>query len=97
MPTQGWRRFAQLSPRVGVKPNPLSFVLKVLPISIKCRQSSDIRSGHRRTVAEVPTRVLRAGCMDASLITGLLAETGTPDLRTYAFGFETDLLFPFTG
>lgn len=45
--------------------------------------------GHRRTVAEVPMSVLLSGGTDSSLITGLLAETGTPDLRTYAFGFET--------
>jgi len=36
-------------------------------------------------VAEVPTSVLLSGGMDGSLITGLLAETGTPNLRTYAF------------
>ncbi|WP_254615673.1 asparagine synthase-related protein [Cupriavidus basilensis] len=41
--------------------------------------------GHRRTVAGVPMSVLLSGGMDSSLITGLLAETGTPDLRTYAF------------
>lgn len=34
-------------------------------------------------------RVLLPGGMDSSLITGLLAETGTPDLRTNAIGFET--------
>ncbi|MCP3019189.1 asparagine synthase C-terminal domain-containing protein [Cupriavidus basilensis] len=40
--------------------------------------------------------VLLSGGIDSSLITGLLAETGTPDLRTCVFGFEIDLLFPFT-
>lgn len=44
---------------------------------------------HRRTVADVPVGVLLSGGVDSSLITGLLAETGTPDLRTYAIGFET--------
>ncbi|WP_458764349.1 asparagine synthase-related protein [Cupriavidus basilensis] len=47
-------------------------------------------------MAEVPMSVLLSGGIDSSLITGLLAETGTPDLRTSAFGFEIDLLFPFT-
>ncbi|KAA6129753.1 N-acetylglutaminylglutamine amidotransferase [Cupriavidus cauae] len=41
-----------------------------------------------RTVADVPVGVLLSGGVDSSLITGLLAETGTPDLRTYAIGFE---------
>ncbi|MDF3838136.1 N-acetylglutaminylglutamine amidotransferase [Cupriavidus basilensis] len=43
----------------------------------------------RRTVADVPVGVLLSGGVDSSLITGLLAETGTPGLRTYAIGFET--------
>ena len=38
----------------------------------------------RRTVADVPVGVLFSGSVDSSLITGLLAETGTLDLRTYA-------------
>lgn len=42
----------------------------------------------RRTVADVPLGVLLSGGVGSSLITGLLAETGTPDLRTYAIGFE---------
>lgn len=33
--------------------------------------------------------VLLSGGADPSLITGLRAETGTPDLRAYAIGFET--------
>ncbi|MGY8526738.1 N-acetylglutaminylglutamine amidotransferase [Paracidovorax citrulli] len=41
-----------------------------------------------RTVADVPVGVLLSGGVDSSLITGLLAETGTPNLRTYAIGFE---------
>ncbi|MGE8368128.1 asparagine synthase-related protein [Cupriavidus sp.] len=43
----------------------------------------------RRTVADVPVGVLLSGGVDSSLITSLPAETGTPDLRTYAIGFET--------
>lgn len=42
----------------------------------------------RRTVADVPVGVLLSGGVDSSLITGLLAELGTRDLRTYAIGFE---------
>lgn len=41
-----------------------------------------------RTVADVPVGVLLSGGVDSSLITGLLAELGTPDLRTHAIGFE---------
>lgn len=43
----------------------------------------------RRTVADVPVGELLSGGVDSSPITGLLAETGTPDLRTYAIGFES--------
>ena len=43
---------------------------------------------YRRTVADVSMSGLLSGGMDASPITGLLAETGTPDLRAYAIGFE---------
>lgn len=43
----------------------------------------------RRLVADVPVGVLLSGGLDSSLITGLLAEAGTPDLRTYAIGFES--------
>ncbi|MCM5682251.1 N-acetylglutaminylglutamine amidotransferase [Schlegelella sp. S2-27] len=42
----------------------------------------------RRLVADVPVGVLLSGGLDSSLITGLLAEAGTPDLRTYSIGFE---------
>ncbi len=45
-------------------------------------------SVQRRLVADVPVGVLLSGGLDSSLITGLLAEAGTPDLRTYAIGFE---------
>ncbi|MDQ9169126.1 N-acetylglutaminylglutamine amidotransferase [Oxalobacteraceae bacterium R-40] len=43
----------------------------------------------RRLVADVPVGVLLSGGLDSSLITGLLAESGTPDLRTYSIGFES--------
>ncbi|KIF80430.1 N-acetylglutaminylglutamine amidotransferase [Noviherbaspirillum autotrophicum] len=52
-------------------------VLDALRVSVK-----------RRLVADVPVGVLLSGGLDSSLITGLLAEAGTPDLRTYAIGFE---------
>jgi asparagine synthase (glutamine-hydrolysing) len=42
----------------------------------------------RRLVADVPVGVLLSGGLDSSLITGLLAEAGTPELRTYSIGFE---------
>jgi asparagine synthase (glutamine-hydrolysing) len=42
----------------------------------------------RRLVSDVPVGVLLSGGLDSSLITGLLAEAGTPDLRTYSIGFE---------
>jgi asparagine synthase (glutamine-hydrolysing) len=45
-------------------------------------------SVERRLVADVPVGVLLSGGLDSSLITGLLAEAGTPDLRTYSIGFE---------
>ena len=43
----------------------------------------------RRLVADVPVGVLLSGGLDSSLITGLLAAEGTPDLRTYSIGFES--------
>ena len=46
------------------------------------------RSVRRRLVADVPVGVLLSGGLDSSLITGLLAEAGTKDLRTYSIGFE---------
>jgi asparagine synthase (glutamine-hydrolysing) len=46
------------------------------------------RSVKRRLVADVPVGVLLSGGLDSSLITGLLAEAGTRDLRTYSIGFE---------
>jgi asparagine synthase (glutamine-hydrolysing) len=42
----------------------------------------------RRLVADVPVGVLLSGGLDSSLITGLLAEAGTSDLRTYSIGFD---------
>ncbi|HEY0846255.1 MAG TPA: N-acetylglutaminylglutamine amidotransferase [Noviherbaspirillum sp.] len=52
-------------------------VLDALRLSVK-----------RRLVADVPVGVLLSGGLDSSLITGLLAEAGTRDLRTYSIGFE---------
>lgn len=52
-------------------------VLDALRLSVK-----------RRLVADVPVGVLLSGGLDSSLITGLLAEAGTPQLRTYSIGFE---------
>jgi asparagine synthase (glutamine-hydrolysing) len=46
------------------------------------------KSVERRLVADVPVGVLLSGGLDSSLITGLLAEAGTPDLRTYSIGFD---------
>jgi asparagine synthase (glutamine-hydrolysing) len=45
-------------------------------------------SVRRRLVADVPVGVLLSGGLDSSLITGLLAEAGTKELRTYSIGFE---------
>ncbi|WP_238482371.1 N-acetylglutaminylglutamine amidotransferase [Noviherbaspirillum aridicola] len=42
----------------------------------------------RRLVADVPVGVLLSGGLDSSLITGLLSDAGTRDLRTYSIGFE---------
>jgi asparagine synthase (glutamine-hydrolysing) len=53
-------------------------VLQALRLSVK-----------RRMVADVPVGVLLSGGLDSSLITGLLAEAGTTDLRTYSIGFES--------
>lgn len=46
------------------------------------------RAVRRRLVADVPVGVLLSGGLDSSLITGLLAADGAPDLRTYSIGFE---------
>ncbi|SNT23778.1 asparagine synthase (glutamine-hydrolysing) [Noviherbaspirillum humi] len=46
------------------------------------------RSVERRLVADVPVGVLLSGGLDSSLITGLLAEAGGSELRTYSIGFE---------
>jgi asparagine synthase (glutamine-hydrolysing) len=53
-------------------------VLDALRLSVK-----------RRLVADVPVGVLLSGGLDSSLITGLLAEAGTQNLRTYSIGFES--------
>ncbi|MDB5773601.1 MAG: hypothetical protein JWM42_3975 [Burkholderia sp.] len=52
-------------------------VLDTLRLSVK-----------RRMVADVPVGVLLSGGLDSSLITGLLAEGGATDLRTYSIGFD---------
>lgn len=53
-------------------------VLDALRLSVK-----------RRLVADVPVGVLLSGGLDSSLITGLLADAGTQNLRTYSIGFES--------
>jgi len=55
-----------------------SEVLGALRLSVK-----------RRLVSDVPVGVLLSGGLDSSLITGLLAEAGTSELRTYSIGFES--------
>ncbi|MGV0760283.1 N-acetylglutaminylglutamine amidotransferase [Tistrella mobilis] len=42
----------------------------------------------RRLVADVPVGVLLSGGLDSSLITGLIAEAGQKDLKTYSIGFD---------
>jgi asparagine synthase (glutamine-hydrolysing) len=42
----------------------------------------------RRMVADVPVGVLLSGGLDSSIIVGLLAELGQPDLKTFSIGFE---------
>ncbi|MDQ4043580.1 MAG: N-acetylglutaminylglutamine amidotransferase [Actinomycetota bacterium] len=42
----------------------------------------------RRMVADVPVGVLLSGGIDSSIIVGLLAEMGQPDLQTFSIGFE---------
>ncbi|MEC4717920.1 N-acetylglutaminylglutamine amidotransferase [Noviherbaspirillum sp. CPCC 100848] len=54
-----------------------SEVLDALRLSVK-----------RRLVSDVPVGVLLSGGLDSSLITGLLADAGTRDLRTYSIGFD---------
>src|ERR671916_3278459 len=43
----------------------------------------------RRMVADVPVGVLLSGGVDSSIIVGLLAEMGQPDLKTFSIGFES--------
>jgi asparagine synthase (glutamine-hydrolysing) len=42
----------------------------------------------RRLTGDVPVGVLLSGGLDSSLITGLLAREGVPDLNTFTVGFE---------
>ncbi|MDQ3302925.1 MAG: N-acetylglutaminylglutamine amidotransferase [Actinomycetota bacterium] len=42
----------------------------------------------RRIVSDVPVGVLLSGGLDSSIIVGLLAEMGQPDLQTFSIGFE---------
>jgi asparagine synthase (glutamine-hydrolysing) len=53
-------------------------LLSVLRTSIQRRMVSDVRVG-----------VLLSGGLDSSLVVGLLAEAGTPDLQTFSIGFES--------
>jgi asparagine synthase (glutamine-hydrolysing) len=46
------------------------------------------RAVERRRIADVPVGVLLSGGVDSSLITGLLAQAGHADLRTFSIGFE---------
>jgi len=46
------------------------------------------RAVERRRIADVPVGVLLSGGVDSSLLTGLLAESGHADLRTFSIGFE---------
>ncbi len=43
----------------------------------------------RRMVSDVPVGVLLSGGIDSSIIVGLLAEMGQPDLQTFSIGFES--------
>jgi asparagine synthase (glutamine-hydrolysing) len=43
----------------------------------------------RRMVADVPVGVLLSGGLDSSIVVGLLAEMGQPDLQTFSIGFES--------
>src|SRR5215210_121635 len=43
----------------------------------------------RRMVADVSVGVLLSGGVDSSIIVGLLAEMGQPDLQTFSIGFES--------
>ena len=43
----------------------------------------------RRMVSDVQVGVLLSGGLDSSIIVGLLAEMGQPDLQTFSIGFET--------
>jgi asparagine synthase (glutamine-hydrolysing) len=43
----------------------------------------------RRMVADVSVGVLLSGGLDSSIVVGLLAEMGQPDLQTFSIGFES--------
>ncbi len=42
----------------------------------------------RNNIADVPVGVLLSGGLDSSLLVGLLAEIGIPDIRTFTIGFD---------
>jgi len=42
----------------------------------------------RLNIADVPVGVLLSGGLDSSLLVGLLAESGIPNIQTYSVGFE---------
>ena len=42
----------------------------------------------RNNIADVPVGVLLSGGLDSSLLVGLLAELGIPDIRTFTIGFD---------
>ena len=47
-----------------------------------------LKAIEKRLVADVPVGVLLSGGLDSSLLVGLLAQLGVPDLLTFSIGFE---------
>ena len=57
---------------------------------LKSALLDELRSAvKRRMVADVPVGVLLSGGVDSSLVVGLLAEAGVPDLKTFSVGFDS--------